>query len=79
MFKEIAKRTKKTRDDTFIRKEKIMGKDEDGADKEIEITVNRTDAIATLGGAALDNEECYLYSKLGRALGLVNIEHCARL
>lgn len=79
VFKEIAKRTKKTRDDTFIRKEKIMGKDENGADKEIEITVNRTDAIATLGGAALDNEECYLYSKLGRALGLVNIEHCARL
>jgi formate dehydrogenase major subunit len=79
VFKEIAKRAKKTRDDTFIRKEKIMGKDENGADKEIEITVNRTDAIATLGGAALDNEECYLYSKLGRALGLVYIEHCARL
>jgi len=79
VFKEIAKRAKKTRDDTFIRKEKIMGKDENGADKEIEITVNRTDAIATLGGAALDNEECYLYSKLGRALGAAYIEHCARL
>lgn len=79
VYKEIAKRAKKTRDDTFIRKEKVMGKDENGADKEIEITVNRTDAIATLGGAAIDNEECYLYSKLGRALGLVYIEHCARL
>jgi len=79
VFKEIAKRVKKTRDETFITTEKVKSKDEAGAEKEIEIPVNRTDAIATLGGAALDNEECYLYSKLGRSLGLVYIEHCARL
>ena len=42
-------------------------------------TVNRTEAIACLGGAALDNEECYLLSKLCRALGLVYIEHQARI
>jgi formate dehydrogenase major subunit len=43
------------------------------------VIVNRTPAIAGLGGAALDNEECYLWTKLGRALGLVYLDHCARL
>lgn len=42
-------------------------------------TVNRTDAIACLGGAALDNEECYLLIKAMRAMGLVYIEHQARI
>ena len=41
-------------------------------------TVNRTVAIGSLGSAALDNEECWLYQKLLRALGLVYIEHQAR-
>ena len=41
--------------------------------------VNRTDAIASLGGAELDNEECYLLVKACRALGIVNVEHCARI
>jgi hypothetical protein len=27
----------------------------------------------------LDNEECYILAKMDRALGLVYIEHCARL
>lgn len=40
---------------------------------------NRTEAIACLGGAALDNEECYLLVKMMRALGLVYIEHQARI
>jgi formate dehydrogenase major subunit len=40
---------------------------------------NRINSIAALGGAALDNEECYLYSKLVRALGIVYIEHQARI
>ena len=42
-------------------------------------TVNRTDNIAAIGGAALDNEECYLYSKFMRALGVQYIEHQARI
>lgn len=42
-------------------------------------TVNRTEAIAALGGAALDNEECYLYTKLMRSLGIVYLEHQARI
>jgi formate dehydrogenase major subunit len=41
--------------------------------------VNRTEAIASLGGAALDNEECYLLVKMLRSLGLVYIEHQARI
>lgn len=64
---ELAKRIKKARDETF---EKTNA---DG------VTVNRTQAIAFLGGAANNDEECYLAVKLARALGLVNIEHQARI
>lgn len=42
-------------------------------------TVNRTDAIASVGGAALDNEECYLLVKMLRTMGLVYVEHQARI
>ncbi|MGQ9682897.1 MAG: formate dehydrogenase-N subunit alpha [Anaerolineae bacterium] len=62
----IARRIKDTRDNTF--------EAQDG-----EVTVNRTRAIAFLGGAANNNEDCYLASKLTRALGLVYVEHQARL
>ena len=65
-IQQIAKRVKKSRDDTFIAKEK--GK-----------VVNRTDGIACLGGASLDNEECYLLSKTARALGITYLEHQARI
>jgi len=64
---KIAERIKQTRDANFI---------ETGAQGQI---VNRTEAIANLGGSALDNEECYLLAKLTRALGLVYIEHHARI
>jgi formate dehydrogenase major subunit len=40
--------------------------------------VNRTLGLASLGSAAMDNEECWLYQKMLRALGLVYIEHQAR-
>jgi anaerobic selenocysteine-containing dehydrogenase len=62
----IAARVKETRDKTF--KTAIDGR-----------TVNRTEAMACLGGSALDNEEAYLLVKLMRALGLVYVEHQARL
>ena len=39
----------------------------------------RTDALASLGGGELDNEECYLLSKMNRALGVTYLEHCARI
>ena len=64
---EIARRIKTTRDAAFIEK--------DGKGN----TVNRTEVIANIGGAALDNEECYLLVKLARSLGIVYLEHQARL
>lgn len=63
---EIAKRIHATRAATFVTSDK--GK-----------VVNRTAGIACLGGAALDTEECYLYAKLARALGIVYLEHQARI
>jgi formate dehydrogenase major subunit len=39
----------------------------------------RTMAIASLGGATLDNEENYLIKKLFTALGAVQIENQARI
>jgi len=67
---EIAKRIQKTRDETFVRTVKVGDKD---------VTVNRTEGIAWLGGAANNNEDCYLGSKFSRALGMVYVEHQARI
>ena len=63
----IAELVKETRDEYFI--------ETDGEGR----TVNRLEAIASLGGAALDNEECSILIKALRALGLVYIEHQARI
>ena len=41
--------------------------------------VNRTDAIAFMGGAQNTNEECYLFQKAARLLGTAFVEHQARL
>jgi formate dehydrogenase major subunit len=41
--------------------------------------VNRTMAVAHLGGATLDNEENYLIKKLFTALGALQIENQARI
>ena len=71
MYDEIAKRYYEAREKHFIEKEK------DKAGKEI--TVNRLEAIASLGSACIDNEECYLLSKLNRTLGIVYHEHQARV
>lgn len=71
---EIAKKVKATRDANY--EVKAKWKSPDG---EKEVVVNRTPAIASVGSAALDNEECYLYQKFLRGLGVVHIEHQARL
>ena len=63
----IARRIKDTRDASVIER-----------DSQGDI-VNRTEAIANLGGSALDNEECYLLAKMTRALGVVYLEHHARI
>jgi len=79
----IAKRVKETRDKTFkiTSKSKVKEKAEDGTEKDVEkdFVVNRTDGIAHIGSAALDNEECYVLQKLVRSWGLVYIEHQARI
>jgi len=64
---EIAKRIKKTRDENFLI-ENTKGQ-----------VVNRLEALASIGSAALDNEECWLYQKFLRSLGTVYIEHQARI
>jgi formate dehydrogenase major subunit len=66
VLKKIAHLVKKTRDKTFI-------------SQKGNYQVNQTRGIAALGGAVLNNEECYLYEKLMKALGLVYIEHQARI
>ncbi|SDB55330.1 Tat (twin-arginine translocation) pathway signal sequence [Desulfonatronum thiosulfatophilum] len=63
----IARNVKDARDLTFIEKN-AMGQ-----------VVNRTNGIAHTGSAALDNEECWYLSSLMRCLGLVYIEHQARI
>ncbi len=66
-LEQMAKRIKETRDKTFINKNSKG------------VTVNRTPALAWLGSAMCNNEENYLFHKLARSLGIVNIDHCARL
>jgi formate dehydrogenase major subunit len=66
-LKQIARRVKATRDATF---EATNAKGQ---------VVNRTGGIASVGSAALDNEECWIYQALMRAVGLTYIEHQARI
>src|SRR5262245_16234759 len=66
----IAKKIKAVRDATWIATEKVGDQ---------EVPVNRTDAIAFLGGAQNTNEECYLFQKAARLLGTTFVEHQARL
>ncbi len=63
----IARNVKKSRDSSF-RPLNDRG-----------MPVNRTEGIASVGSAAIDNEECFLYQKFLRSLGLVYIEHQARI
>ena len=64
---EIARRVKQSRDSSFTTTN-AKGQ-----------VVNRTDGIAHVGSAALDNEECWALQTMMRALGLAYIEHQARI
>lgn len=64
---KIAERVKETRDKGFEAK---------NAKGEV---VNRVTNIASVGSAAMDNEECWTYQALMRSLGLVYVEHQARI
>jgi formate dehydrogenase major subunit len=90
---QIARRLRNTRDRTFKTTVTSMSREQKAAnageeailfpdlvtDTARDFVVNRTDGIAHIGSAALDNEECYLTQKLMRSWGVVHIEHQARL
>ena len=66
----IAERIKDTRDRTMVESVNVSGR---------QVTVNRTEAIAWLGSAFCTDEENYLFHKMARAMGVINLDHCARL
>jgi formate dehydrogenase major subunit len=90
---KVARKIHKVRNDTWIATEKLMVKDhlanKDAIGNEAtakppeaigrDVPVNRTDAIAFLGGAQNTNEECYIFQKASRLLGIPWVEHQARL
>jgi formate dehydrogenase major subunit len=63
----LAARFKESRDRTFVTA------DDKGR------TVNRADGIAWVGSATVANEDAYLITKLTRGMGLVYIDHQARI
>ncbi len=65
--KRIAKLAKESRDKSF------QEKNDKGQ------VVNRNMGVASLGSAALDNEECYAMHAFMRAQGIVYLEHQARI
>jgi formate dehydrogenase major subunit len=67
VLERIAKRIKETRDREFKR---YNDKGEE---------VNRVEAILHLGSSQMDNEECALVHQAMRALGVVHIDHQARI
>lgn len=79
----IASLVKEARDKDFktVSKSKVKEVQADGTELTVEkdFVVNRTDNIAHIGSAALDNEECYILQKLVRSWGLVYVEHQARI
>lgn len=64
---EIARKVKDTRDASFIEK------NDNG------LTVNYTQAIASLGGSQENSEEEYLILKMMRSLGVIAIDNQARV
>jgi formate dehydrogenase major subunit len=63
----IADRLKKIRDETW--------EDKDAEGKKL----NRSMAVASIGGATIDNEENYLITKLFHSMGFVSITNQARI
>jgi formate dehydrogenase major subunit len=69
-IEKVAQKIKKIRDENWIAEESVDGKTYE---------VHRTDAISFIGGAQNNNEECYLFTKMARALGVTFLEHQARV
>jgi formate dehydrogenase major subunit len=64
---QIAKKMKTARDADFITKNS-QG-----------LVVNRLESIAHMGSSNVDNEECWAITAMARAMGLVHIDHQARV
>jgi formate dehydrogenase major subunit len=75
-MQRIAERVQATRDATF---RETADRDLLGNPLPKAKVVNHTLAIASLGGATMDNEWNYVQTKLLRALGVVTIENQARI
>jgi formate dehydrogenase major subunit len=71
----IAQLIKKTRDDNFNEFEEVA----DITGKKARKRVMNTYAIASLGGATIDNEWNYLQQKLMHGIGVVAVENQARI
>lgn len=71
----IAELTKKTRDENFNEYQDMP----DGKGGTIKKRVMNTYALASLGGATMDNEWNYVHQKLFHALGVVYLENQARI
>ncbi len=71
----IAELTKKTRDANF----NVYQDMPDGKGGMVKKRVMNTYAIASLGGATMDNEWNYIHQKLFHALGVVYLENQARI
>lgn len=67
---KIAQKIVKIRNENWIGEEVIGGQT---------YKVNRTDALAFVGGAQNNNEEAYMFTKMARLLGSPYLEHQARL
>jgi formate dehydrogenase major subunit len=64
---QIAKKIKATRDRDFIA-QNSQGQ-----------VVNRVETIAHMGSSKVDNEECWSITTMARSLGLVHMDHQARV
>jgi formate dehydrogenase major subunit len=64
---QIAKRIKAERDKSFIAKN-AKGQ-----------VVNRVETLAHMGSSKVDNEECWMITTAMRALGLIHMDHQARV
>lgn len=74
-IERIAEKTKEIRDKTFVTTEEVTN----AAGVKETVTVNRMEGIGFIGSAEIDNEECYLFTKLSRLLGSPYHEHQARI
>ncbi len=74
-MERIAELTKKTRDVNFNEYQDMP----DGKGGTVKKRVMNTYAIASLGGATMDNEWNYAHQKLFHALGVVYLENQARI